>query len=114
MGEKLPTVAIKWQGDPGFLKINKADFDPAIHEPYEGDIPEPPAAIEEPAKLIDLNTADLSELMTLPSIGGAKANKLIANRPLLSVEDVLDKTGLDLSAIAHLVEFSDEEKNKEA
>lgn len=44
-----------------------------------------------PAKLVDINSAPASELMTLPDISRAQADKIIANRPYLSKAELVTK-----------------------
>lgn len=41
--------------------------------------------------LININSADVSELDTLQGVGPATANKIISNRPYGSIEDLLSK-----------------------
>lgn len=48
----------------------------------------PPAA---PVKLVDINSAERKELMTLPGIGAAEAAKIIANRPYLTKTELVTK-----------------------
>lgn len=47
----------------------------------------PPVAVER----IDINSANLKQLMTLPGIGQAEARKIIANRPYLSKAELVQK-----------------------
>lgn len=42
------------------------------------------SANDKPAKLIDINSASRKELKTLPGIGDAEADRIIAGRPYLS------------------------------
>jgi hypothetical protein len=48
----------------------------------------PPAA---PVKLVDINSASLKQLKTLPGIGDAEAQKIIANRPYLTKTELVSK-----------------------
>ena len=50
-----------------------------------------PAAKE---KLIDVNSASRAELKTLPGIGDAEADKIIAGRPYLSKVHIVTQTGI--------------------
>ena len=50
--------------------------------------PNPPPA---PVKLVDINSAGKAELKTLPGIGDAEAEKIIANRPYLSKAELVTK-----------------------
>jgi len=58
----------------------------------------PPA---KPVKLVDINSASRAELKTLPGIGDAEADRIIAGRPYLSKADLATKnvipTGVFLS-----------------
>lgn len=54
----------------------------------------PPHAASKPAvppKLVDINRAGKAELKTLPGIGDAEADKIIAGRPYLSKADLVTK-----------------------
>jgi DNA uptake protein ComE-like DNA-binding protein len=44
-----------------------------------------------PEKLVDINGASRKELMTLPGIGGAEADKIIAARPFLTKAELVTK-----------------------
>jgi competence protein ComEA len=52
-----------------------------------------------PAAKVDLNTATLQELKTLPGVGTATAKKIIAGRPFKSVGD-LDNAGISKATVA--------------
>ena len=65
------------------------------------EVPKTQAKTPGPAKIIDLNTASQSELESLPEIGKAMANRIIAARPYASVDD-LSKAGLTPKAIGNL------------
>ena len=63
----------------------------------------PPAT---PVKLVDINSASRKELMTLPGIGAAEAEKIIANRPYLTKTELVSKAGLPVGpyvSLKHLV-----------
>ena len=63
-------------------------------------LPEEPSPSEsdEPAGLVDLNTADAEELMTLPGIGETRAKAIVAYReehgPFTYVEDLIQVPGI--------------------
>jgi transposase len=47
-----------------------------------------------PVKLIDINSASRAQLKTLPGIGDAEADKIIAGRPYLSKVHLVTEAGL--------------------
>jgi competence ComEA-like helix-hairpin-helix protein len=47
-----------------------------------------PALVEKGSLRVNINTATIEELKTLPGIGPAKARLIVANRPYQSVEDL--------------------------
>ena len=47
-----------------------------------------------PAELIDINSASRAQLKTLPGIGDAEADKIIAGRPYLSKAELVSKNVL--------------------
>ena len=49
-------------------------------------------------KLVDINSASRAELKTLPNIGDAEADRIIANRPYLTKAHLVAKKVLDLAA----------------
>jgi DNA uptake protein ComE-like DNA-binding protein len=102
MGKPIPTVAIQWGDESGFSIINQSDFDPAIHKLYEKAIPAP---LPDAPVRVDINSATLDELMALPTLGGAKAHRLIANRPFVSLGDAKERAAVDLARIAERIEF---------
>lgn len=53
----------------------------------------PPPA---PVKLVDINRAGRKELMTLPGIGAAEADRIIANRPYMTKADLVGKQVLPM------------------
>lgn len=55
--------------------------------------PEPKKAAP-PEKKIDLNSASIAELKTIPGVGDAEAKKIIANRPYTSKTELVTKAGL--------------------
>lgn len=65
--------------------------------------PAPPAASTAQSKpsglrprLVDINSASRAELKTLPGIGDAEADKIIANRPYLTKSSLVSKKVLAL------------------
>ena len=61
--------------------------------------PSVPAA---PIKVVDVNSASRKELMTLPGIGAAEADKIIANRPYLTKTELVSKAGLPIGPFTAL------------
>ena len=61
-------------------------------------------ADEKEAGFIDLNTATEKELDTLPGVGKATAEKIIAGRPYKSVDD-LEKAGVSKATIAKIADL---------
>jgi len=64
------------------------------------------AAPATPVKLVDINSASRKELMTLPGIGTAEADKIIANRPYLTKTELVSKAALPVGpyvSLKHLV-----------
>ncbi len=55
--------------------------------------------------LVDLNSATLDELMSLPGIKKLIANKVINARPINSLEDLTAIQGLNVEAIADKIAF---------
>jgi len=49
-----------------------------------------------PVKLVDINSASRAELKTLPGIGDAEADKIIAGRPYLSKVHIVTEAGLPI------------------
>jgi len=67
-----------------------------------------------PVKKVDLNNASLAELKTLPTVGDAEANKIIANRPYKSKGELVTKAGLPegvYQAVRHKVELQTPRKS---
>jgi DNA uptake protein ComE-like DNA-binding protein len=53
-----------------------------------------PAKPAKPAKLIDLNNASKAQLLTLPGIGDAEAERIIAKRPFNSKAAIVTDAGI--------------------
>ena len=49
------------------------------------------AAPAAPVKLVDINSANRKELMTLPGIGAAEAARIVANRPYMTKTELVTK-----------------------
>lgn len=68
----------------------------AASAPNQGATSRSKAASAASAKLVDINSASRKELKTLPGIGDAEADKIIANRPYLSKTDLVGKNVLPI------------------
>ena len=87
------TVALMLWLASGFALANeksKTHEAPAVATPAKTQ-PKAPAA-----KLVDINSASRAELKTLPGIGDAEANRIIANRPYLTKSHLVAKKVLEL------------------
>ncbi|MCL1799068.1 MAG: ComEA family DNA-binding protein [Eggerthellaceae bacterium] len=73
---------------------------------YQEAAPQGPGA-PAPAGKVNLNTATMSELTTLPGVGEATAKKIIADReangPFLSVEDIMRVSGIGEKKFADML-----------
>jgi competence protein ComEA len=49
-----------------------------------------------PQRLVDINRAGREELMTLPGVGAAEADRIIANRPYLTKTELVTKQVLPI------------------
>ena len=61
---------------------------PAGHAPAAAKAKKTPAA---PVKLVDINSASRAQLKTLPGVGDAEVDKIIAERPYLSKAELVTK-----------------------
>ncbi len=55
-----------------------------------------------PVKLVDINSASRAELKTLPGIGDAEADRIVAHRPYLSKTELASKNVLPLGPFVSL------------
>lgn len=74
--------------------------------------------MNEEEKVVDINSAELADLITLPGVSLKKAEKIIAGRPYSSVDDLQEINGIGqalFARIAHLIYVNphDQEKNLE-
>jgi DNA uptake protein ComE-like DNA-binding protein len=64
-----------------------------------------------PAKLVDINSASRQQLTTLPGIGNAEADKIVAGRPYLSKADLATRhiipTGVYVSIKGLIIDKQD-------
>ena len=58
-----------------------------------------------PGTKININTADLATLQTLPDIGPVKAKAIIAGRPYKSLEDVMKISGIKEKTFAAIKNY---------
>jgi len=69
-----------------------------------------------PVKLVDINSASRAELKTLPGIGDAEADKIVAGRPYFSKADLATKnvipTGVYLSLKNRVIAIQKKNKPK--
>jgi DNA uptake protein ComE-like DNA-binding protein len=64
---------------------------PPGHAPIAAGQRKRPAVVEH---YVDINSAGRAELMTLPGIGSAEADKIVANRPYLTKTELVTKNVL--------------------
>jgi DNA uptake protein ComE-like DNA-binding protein len=73
-----------------FAADKAATTQPPAGHPTTGDLPaRKKAAPAAPVKRVDINKASRAELKTLPGIGDAEADKIIAKRPFLTKADLV-------------------------
>ena len=69
---------------------------------------QPPAAIQAAEGAVDINTAGLDELMTLPGVGEARAQAILddraANGPFRYPEDLIRVTGIGEGILSGLLD----------
>jgi DNA uptake protein ComE-like DNA-binding protein len=76
------------QGD--YFIINEVDFDSSIHRLYEvSSHSSKVSVITDDNVLINLNTATLEQLTTLPFIGESRGNVIIDNRSYESIDGAI-------------------------
>lgn len=73
-------------------------FDRAYPPPPRASAPKAAASRPASVKLVDLNKASRAELATLPGIGRAEADRIVANRPYMTKTDLVTKKVLPLEA----------------
>lgn len=61
-----------------------------------------PTAADQPAALVDINTATAAQLEDVPGIGPSYAKKIIANRPYATLKE-LSKTGIPANRLEKLL-----------
>jgi competence ComEA-like helix-hairpin-helix protein len=64
-----------------------------------------PAIAEKGSLRVNINTATIEELQTLPGIGPAKARLILANRPYQRVDDLAKLQGIGQKLTANLRSF---------
>lgn len=79
-----------------------------VYVPAVGE--EPPVPQEAPGGLVNLNTADASELETLPGLGPELAARIVEwrteNGPFASVDDLLKVTGIGAKTVSGLADLA--------
>lgn len=96
------------KADPAALNLARPVGDgEQVYVPAMGE--EPPAAVDAPGALIDLNTADAAELETLPGVGPELAARIVdwrsQNGRFASVDDLLQVTGIGAKTVSGLAEL---------
>jgi DNA uptake protein ComE-like DNA-binding protein len=81
IGVAICALYLCWASAPAAAESKSTTQVPAGHPPTTT-----PAA---PARLVDINKASRTELKTLPGIGDAEADRIIANRPFLTKVDLV-------------------------
>jgi competence protein ComEA len=76
------------------FSANAADATPAQPPPGHPAIAHKEATRSWPVKRIDINKASRTELKTLPGIGDAEADKIVARRPFLTKADLVTQNVL--------------------
>lgn len=73
------------------------------------DVPSPTIQVFVPDALVDINTATLEELMTLPGVGQTRAQAILDHReaegPFAYPEDLMDVSGIGQSTFARLAAY---------
>ena len=72
---------------------------PPGHAPIAAGQRKRPAVVEH---YVDINSAGRAELMTLPGIGSAEADKIVANRPYLTKTELVTKNVLPIGPYVSL------------
>ena len=91
----IALAAIMLAGAPVAAETAPNAQGPAGHPTVMGNLPAKKKVTAVPAeKLVDINSAKREQLMRLPGIGNAEAEKIIAGRPYLSKADLATKNVL--------------------
>jgi competence protein ComEA len=97
------------EADQAALNLARAVGDgEQVYVPVAGEEP-PPEAAGEQGGLIDLNTADVAELETLPGLGPELAGRIVEwreqNGRFASVDDLLNVTGIGAKTVSGLADL---------